>query len=206
MGVIALLCLEEYEPIVFYAACRNRGLCHLISSASLSANTNYQHFRPALSRCTRIVDHHQKRNEMREGSAGAVLGRARSKFQRPALTKALTWVRLPRPGSGWGKLDVPHSRICLTTRWETFRKQLDERPEGADPDTSLLRAAEKGVVRGAGRVAAAFGTALVCLGAAPAAGCGSRSMSEADGLRQLRPSRPQVITDDGQTPEAKDQR
>jgi hypothetical protein len=31
-------------------------------------------------------------------------------------------------------------------------------------------------------------------------------MSEADGLRQRRPLRPQVVTDDGQAPEAKDGR
>lgn len=37
-------------------------------------------------------------------------------------------------------------------------------------------------------------------------GCGTDTMSEADGLRQRRPLRPQVVTDDGQAPEAKDGR
>lgn len=139
---------------------------------------------------------------MREGCARAVLGRARSGLQRPAPAKALTWVGLARPRSGRGNSTSHLPDDSLRDAQEAAG--LATGRGGAT--TSPLRAAEKGVVRGEGRCAPAFGTALVRLGAAPAGGGGSRGVSEVDGLRQRWPPRPHVVTDGGQTPEAKDRR
>lgn len=182
----------------------------LISSAILSTDTDTNTW-DQQCRCARLLAF-IIRNEIKGGSAGAVLGHARFGVRKPRRAKALTRERLPitspglgtTQGSGDSKPPGRHTEGALTERSPGESQLCDGKRRG---QTRHFRAQPRQGRRGAGRRGeAAFEPARLCSSAGWVGRGGRRSMGDADGLRQRRPLQPQVVADDGQTPEVKDGR